>query len=132
MSEKKEVRVTKTQRFEDIKALLCGEEVKYGTDVTIACEFIEHEIGLLSKKNNSDNKKQTATQKENEKYKVIMLNILANKPDGMTCTEMLKEIPEMVEAGYGNQKVSALFRQLKAVDKVVSEEIKGKTYFRLA
>lgn len=132
MSEKKEARVTKTQKFEDVKALLRGEEVKYGMDVEKACEFIDYEIGLLSKKNNSDNKKQTATQKENERYKTIMLKILETKPDGVTCTEMLKEIPEMVEAGYGNQKVSALFRQLKAVDKVVSEEIKGKTYFRLA
>lgn len=129
MSEKK-IRITKSQRFEDIKALLNNEAVTYGTTVEIACEVLDHEIGLLAKKNSSDSKKQTAAQKENEGYKELIIEFLATRPDGATCTEMLKGIPELSE--YSNQKVSSLVRQLKLALRVTGEERKGKMYFKLS
>ena len=46
-------KVTKAQRFEDIKALLTGEDVVYGTDVDTALAVIDHELELLAKKNSS-------------------------------------------------------------------------------
>lgn len=129
MSEKK-VRVTKSQRFEDIIALLKNKPVKYGTDTTIAVDVLLHELDLLAKKNSSDSKKPTPTQKENEVYKGLLAKFLEDKPDGATCTDCLKGIPELSE--YSNQKVSALLRQMKQAGQVTSTEVKGRAYFRLA
>lgn len=126
------IRITKAMRFEDIKALLNGETVTYGTTVEQAVEFIDKEMGLLARKNSSD-KKPTKTQQENEKYKVLICDFLANKPEekkGYTCTEVIKLVPELNE--FSTQKIAPLMRQLENAGKVVREEVKGKTLFHLA
>lgn len=125
-------RITKAMRFEDIKALLNGETVTYGTTVEQAVEFIDKEMGLLARKNSGD-KKPTKTQQENEKCKVLICDFLANKPEekkGYTCTEVIKLVPELNE--FSTQKIAPLMRQLENVGKVAREEVKGKTLFHLA
>ncbi len=133
MSEKK-VRITKAQRFEDIKALLNGDPVTYGTTPEIAVTVIDHELELLAKKNSgSGDKKLTQTQQENEALKEQIMEFLAGLPedtDGVTCTEILKSVPAL--ADFSNQKVAALVRQLKMADRVVATEKKGKSLFRMA
>lgn len=133
MSEKK-VRITKAQRFEDIKALLNGDPVTYGTTPGIAVTVIDHELELLAKKNSgSGDKKLTQAQQENEALKEQIMEFLAGLPedtDGVTCTEILKSIPAL--ADFSNQKVAALVRQLKMADRVVATEKKGKSLFRMA
>lgn len=125
-------RITKAMRFEDIKALLNGETVTYGTTVEQAVEFIDKEMGLLARKNSGD-KKPTKTQQENEEYKVLICDFLANKPEekkGYTCTEVIKLVPELNE--FSTQKIAPLMRQLENAGKVAREEVKGKTLFHLA
>lgn len=125
-------RITKAMRFEDIKALLNGETVTYGTTVEQAVEFIDKEMGLLARKNSGD-KKPTKTQQENKKYKVLICDFLANKPEekkGYTCTEIIKLVPELNE--FSTQKIAPLMRQLENAGKVAREEVKGKTLFHLA
>lgn len=125
-------RITKAMRFEDIKALLNGETVTYGTTVEQAVEFIDKEMGLLARKNSGD-KKSTKTQQENKKYKVLICDFLANKPEekkGYTCTEVIKLVPELNE--FSTQKIAPLMRQLENAGKVAREEVKGKTLFHLA
>lgn len=122
-------RVTKAQRFEDIKALLRGEDVTYGTTIEDACTFCDAEMALLAKKNSGD-KKPTKTQEENEGYKALIIDFLSVQEGGVTCTDIQKGIPEL--ADYQNQKVAALLRQLLAADKVVKEVVKGKSLFSLA
>lgn len=125
-------RITKAMRFEDIKALLNGETVTYGTTVEQAVEFIDKEMGLLARKNSGD-KKPIKTQQENEKYKVLICDFLANKPEekkGYTCTEVIKLVPELNE--FSTQKIAPLMRQLENAGKVAREEVKGKTLFHLA
>ena len=114
-------KMTKRDYF---NALLNVEEVKANSALV---EFINHELELLSKKNASD-RKPTATQKENETIKVA---ILAGMTENRlyTVTEIIKEIPECGE--LTNQKVSALFRQLVAENKVERLEEKKKAYFKL-
>lgn len=133
MSEKK-VRITKAQRFEDIKALLTGEPVTYGTTVDIAVTVIDHELELLAKKNSgTGDKKLTPTQQENEALKEQIVEFLSTLPDdadGATCTEILKSVPAL--ADFSNQKVAALVRQLKMAGRVVATEKKGKSLFRMA
>lgn len=131
MSENKKVRITKSQRFEDIKALLNGEDVQYGTTTDIAIEVLNHEIDLLAKKNSADGtKRQTDEQKKNEGYKEKILEFLGTQTSGVTATTILKGVPELSD--YQVQKVAALLRQLKIAGRVTSYEEKGKTLFRLA
>lgn len=125
----KTTRITKAMRFEDIKALLNGQSVTYGTSVKDAIDFINHEVELLAKKNSGENKKPTKAQEENEGYKALILEFLADK-DGVTCTDVLKGVPALAE--FSNQKISALMRQLMAAGKVAKTEVKGKSLFRLA
>lgn len=125
----KTTRITKAMRFEDIKALLNGQPVTYGTSVEDAIDFINHEVNLLAKKNSGENKKQTKAQEENEGYKALILEFLADK-DGVTCTDILKGVPALFE--FSNQKISALMRQLRLAGKVTVSEVKGKSLFRLA
>lgn len=129
----KTTRITKAMRFEDIKALLNGDTAQYGTTLEDAINFIDHEVELLARKSSGGDKKQTATQKENESYKELIVEFLAGLPDdskGVTCTEIMKSIPAFKD--FNNQKISALVRQLKLADRVVGEEVKGKSLFRLA
>lgn len=132
MSEKV-IRITKSQRFEDIIALLNGEAVKYGTTVVDACNVMAHEIDLLNKKNASGDRKPTAEQVKNEGYKETILEYLGGLDEdsqGKTCTEILKAIPDF--ADFSNQKIAALLRQLKIAGRVKTVEVKGKTLFSLA
>ncbi len=129
----KVIRITKAQRFEDIKALLTGGEVKHGTDVDKALEVIDHELELLAKKNSSDNKKQTETQKLNASIKeqlVAFLGELDDSNPGLTCTEIIKGKGWLED--YSVSKISSLLRQLKDDGQVVSKTVKGKTLFTLA
>ena len=91
-------------------------------------DFILHELDLLAKKNSGE-KKPTATQKENEAIKAVILNVLEDgsaKTVGEICKadETLKEL--------SSQKVSALVRQLVLEGAVNREEIKRKAYFSKA
>ena len=123
-------KVTKAQRFEDIKALLTGEDVKYGTDVDTALEVIDHELELLAKKNSSGDKKPTATQLENVEHKNRIKEFLSAQSEGVTVTTILKGVPEFAE--FSNQKVARLCRDLCDSNEVVKAVVKGKSLFSIA
>lgn len=125
----KTTRITKAMRFEDIKTLLNGQPVTYGTSIEDAVDFIDHEVNLLARKNSGESKKPTKTQEENESYKALILEFLTDK-NGVTCTDVLKGVPAFSE--FSNQKISALMRQLRLQHKVVVNEVKGKSLFSLA
>lgn len=132
MEKTNKTRITKAMHFEDIKAMLNGQPVTYGTTIEQAVEFIDKELGLLARKNSGD-KKPTKIQQENEGYKVLILEFLATLPDtsdGVTCTEIIKGVTEF--EGFSTQKISPLVRRLMAADKVTKTEVKGKALFRLA
>lgn len=128
MEKTNKTRITKAMHFEDIKAMLNGQPVTYGTTIEQAVEFIDKELGLLARKNSGD-KKPTKVQEENEDYKALILEFLTDK-NGVTCTNILKGIPALSE--FSNQKISALMRQLRLAGKVTVEEVKGKSLFSLA
>ena len=100
------VKVTKRERFEQIKALVKDNEELVA--------FIDHEIELLNKKN-SRSGKPTKTQLENEKIKKTILDILQTVGKPVTVTQLLTN-DEL--DGLSNQRVSALLTQLRKSDKV--------------
>jgi hypothetical protein len=90
--------------------------------------FIEHELDLLAKKNSGE-KKPTATQKENEAIKQVIVSVLSDGT-ARTIGEINKADSSLAE--LSSQKVSALVRQLVLDEVVVRTEIKRKAYFSLA
>lgn len=129
MAEKK-IRITKANRFEDIKALLNGESVKYDTTIEIAVEFIDNELKLLAKKNGSDSAKKTEEKKVREGYKdkiVEYLMTLSDDVDGETCTQILKNVAELSE--FNTQKVTPMLRDLKNEGRIDSVVKKGSTLY---
>lgn len=122
-------RITKTQRFEDIRAFLNGEEIPNGSSMEELVAFCDKEIELLAKKN-SGAKRPTKNQEENEKYKELIVDFLLVSADGVTCTDIQKNIPEF--ADFNNQKIAALVRQLCTAGRVTKEVVKGRSYFSIA
>lgn len=139
MSTVNTVRVTKSQKYEGIIALLEGKnpvviegkDDKEGVtmDAAYLCDFCKSEMELLTRKNSSD-KKPTATQAANEGHKALILAFLSTQTEGKTCTEVQKGVPEFSD--FNNQKVAALMRQLADAGKVVKSVVKGKSLFSLA
>ena len=122
-------KITKTQRFEDISALLHGPSVKYGTTIEDADAFIAHEVELLSRKNSTE-RKETDTQRANAKYRALIVEYLSEQDTAKTCTEIAKGVSEL--ADFNNQKVAALMRQLVEGGQVVKSTVKGKSLFAIA
>lgn len=122
-------KVTKAQRYNDIKALLTGEAVAYGTDIEAAVEFIDHELELLAKKNSTGDKKPSKVQLENIEHKERIEAFLRNQSEGVTVTQILKGIPEFDD--FSNQKVARLVRDMLEAGKVRKEIVKGKSLFSI-
>lgn len=134
----KAVRITKANRFEDIKALLLGEEVKFNTTIGDAVEFINKEMDLLARKNSKkSNGEPTEAQKENEEYKRLIIEYLGglaseeNGEGGATCSDMIKNIPAFYD--FNTSKISSLTSALIKEGRIVRLKTrKGRTPFALA
>jgi len=114
----KQKKPTYKQMFEKILAHTVDKEER---------EFLEKQIALLEKK--STNKKMTPEQEQNEKIKEKILEALSGNVK-MTISAIGKNVPEC--AGFSNQKISALVRQLKDACLVIRTEEKGVAYFTKA
>lgn len=135
------VRVTKTQKFDGIIALLEGKnpvaipgtEDKAGVtmDAAYLVEFCKSEKALLAKKNaKKEDGEQTEAQKKMEEHKDLILDFLASHPDGATCTDMIKGIPAF--ADFNTSKVSSLTSALIKEDRIERlSPKKGRTPFVL-
>lgn len=114
------VKVTKRERFEQIKALV--------SDNAELVAFIDHEIELLNKKN-SRSGKPTKTQVENESIKATIFEALLASGKPMTVTQLLATDKL---ADLSNQKVSALLTQLRKENKVVRTVEKKVAFYSIA
>ena len=113
------VKVTKRERFEQIKALV--------SDNAELVAFIDHEIELLNKKN-SRSGKPTKTQVENEVIKNTILDTLQTIGKPVTVTQLLAN--DKLN-GLSNQRVSALLTQLRKSDKVVRTVEKKVAFYSI-
>lgn len=127
LNDVKKPRVTKLQRYADIKALLLGELAQHGTTVDEAVEFIDRESELLGRKMNSP-KKATETQKANMVLKEDIVSFLEMVfPEKKTCTEIQKSVESLKD--FNNQKIAALVRQLLDARRVTKTMKNGKALF---
>ena len=124
MAQKK---MTMTEQYEAIKALLNGETVEdYSTAKAI--EFIDGRIAQVAKKNATPTgeRKPTKTQLENEGIKEQILSVMAENGNPMTVGEVMKEL-----GIDSNQKVTSLLTQLRKAKAVIRTEVKGVAYYAL-
>ena len=102
--------MTKKEMYRNIATLLADNEE--------VVAFCDHEIELLENRKSSK-KGMTATQKANIEVKDNIVAVLTEMGEAVTITEM--QADERL-AGFSNQKLSALLRQLVdegTVDKVI-------------
>lgn len=134
------VRVTKSQKYDGIIALLEGKEPvfipgkddKLGVkmDAAYLVEFCKAEKALLAKKNTTADgtkKKLTKAQEKNEEYKGVILSYLAGNPKLIvTATDVMEKVlrPAYPAEVWSNQKAASLLNALSdKVDKDTKELI---------
>lgn len=115
-----EKRMTKREMFAQILTHL--------TDAA-EVEFIERQIELLENKSGKASK-PTAKQVENAALKEAIVTYMVPGAT-YTVTEIMENCLALVEVGAGNQKVSALMKQLADAGVVTKVYEKRKPYFSL-
>lgn len=115
-----EKRMTKREMFAQILTHL--------TDAA-EVEFIERQIELLENKSGKTSK-PTAKQVENAALKEAIVTYMVPGAT-YTVTEIMENCLALVEVGAGNQKVSALMKQLVDAGVVTKAYEKRKPYFSL-
>ena len=122
-----EKKLTKKDYFEMIKGV-CADR----TDIV---DFCNHEIELLSRKNSKSG--ATKTQKENEIVANMLVEELAKIGKPITITDLMNTSETVknytLENGNNltNQKISAIFTQLKDNHRIVRVVDKKKSYFSI-
>lgn len=113
-----------------------ANKMTYATAIDFAINAIDNDeviekltaLKVQLAKKSSGERKPTATQKDNIRFKDA---IVSEMGDGKyTITDIMKDVPAV--AGLSNQRVSALVRQLVADGILIREEIKRKAYFSKA
>lgn len=115
----------KITKREVINAMLNDEAIKVNE---MYVNYLTHELELLDKK--SAKRTPTKTQKENEDFKVIILETLGSIGSG-TVSEIMATNDTL--GALSNQKVTALLRQLVTAETVAKgTDEKRRSIFTLA
>lgn len=116
-----EKKITKREMFALIKE---AEGVKDNEDMVA---FIDHEIELLSRKNNGE-KKPTKVQLENQEFTAQMMEFLEATDEGVS----IKEIQSSIDGfdKLSNQKISKLLAEQIKLGKVEKTNRKGINYYQ--
>ena len=91
--------------------------------------FIDHEIELLNRKSTSP-KKPTKTQMENDAFKAVIVDYLADVDAPKTIKELQAEIAEL--DGLTNQRITHMLTDLVKVGKLTKEYVKKTPYYSIA
>ena len=91
--------------------------------------FIDHEIELLNRKSASP-KKPTKTQMENDAFKAVIVDYLADVDAPKTIKELQAEIAEL--DGLTNQRITHMLTDLVKVGKLTKEYVKKTPYYSIA
>lgn len=121
MAEKK---ITKKDRFEEIKGIIEQLEIENKEDIIA---FLKNEIELLEKK--SENRKPTEKQLEFQSLTEELKSILTKLGQPSTIKEIKSANEKFNE--FSPQKISAMLLQLIKKDEVVRTELKKVAYFSI-
>ena len=117
------------KKMTNAMALEIAIEVLKETDAEKYTEVIEKLDKMLVQvnKKSSANRKPTATQLENEHLKEKIVEYLVDTGNGLTVSELMKEVEELKE--LSNQRVTSLVTSLCSEGKVDRMVEKRKAYF---
>ena len=117
------------KKMTNAMALEIALEVLKETDAEKYTEVIEKldKILVQVNKKSSANRKPTATQLENERLKEKIVEYLVDTGNGLTVSELMKEVEELKE--LSNQRVTSLVTSLYKEGKVDRIVEKRKAYF---
>ena len=113
-------KLTKKEKFAMIK--------EYIVDNEMLTEFIDNEIALLNRKASSSSKSKNQVENEEIKDRIVAI-LTQNKGVQYTITDFQKTFKEFGVDKFSNQKLSALFTQLKNELRIVKVQDKKKSYF---
>lgn len=107
-----------------LEMMLGVAEIQANADML---NYVNHELELLDKKNASATK--SAKQKENDNIKDVIVELFKRDVSAKYTIDEFREKFETELGTMSNQKVSALFTQLKKNDIIIRTEEKRKAYF---
>lgn len=107
-----------------LEMMLGVAEIQANADML---NYVNHELELLDKKNASATK--SAKQKENDNIKDVIIELFKRDVSAKYTIDEFREKFETELGTMSNQKVSALFTQLKKNDIIIRTEEKRKAYF---
>lgn len=105
-------KVTKAQRFDDIKAMLKNEPVPNGSTMEEIMAFIDKEKALLARKNAKKKEEggETKTRQANRKLGEKVLDYMLTVDKEVNGMEIFKNVPAL--ADYNTSKVAAVMSVL--------------------
>ena len=118
-----EKKLTKKEMFAQVYSVI---ENSNATNKPELLGFIDHELELLEKK--SSKVPITATHQANLEVLDTIREVLAEKDEAVTISDLIKEEPLNA---YTNQKISALMKKLVDGGEVEKTSIKKVSYFRI-
>ena len=118
-----EKKLTKKEMFAQVYSVIENSNTTNKLDLL---GFIDHELELLEKK--SSKVTMTATQKANLEILDTIREVLTEKDEAVTISDLIKEKPLNA---YTNQKISALMKKLVDGGEVEKTSIKKISYFRI-
>lgn len=102
---------------------------KINADNKEIVDFCKHELELLDKKT-SGTRKPTKNQKENEGYKVAILNYLKKTDKPMTVTMLWHDVPELANTeNMSNQRITRILSQMLKDNLVENTKVKRVSYY---
>lgn len=117
-------KMTKKEKFEVMAEVVKKSNSK---DKEMLMEFISKELELLAKRSSKSG--ETAKQKENEKLKEGLLKALKSCEDKLTISEFQAKFSQFAPPKYSNQKLSAMFSQMREAGLIDKKVEKKKSYF---
>ena len=125
-----EKKLTKKEMFAQVIAFVQGEEVSVPAEEIVA--FAQKEIELLERKKSSKSKKEKEKDALDEKIKDAIFEILDEKAEPMSASEILKALSADFE-DLSIQKVSAILKKMCEEEDAIVEKFveKRKSFFRL-
>ena len=116
-------KLTKADHFRSLLAIPAVAENQTLVD------FINHELEMLAKKNNSDSGKAAEVRKANDGIQSGITDWMEEGKLYMV-TDLIKDCPAC--AGLSHPKVTAMLHDLIKQERIVRTEEKRKAYFSLA
>ena len=123
MTETKVVKVTKR---DNINSLLKREDL---TDNERA--YLVHELELIEKKNAYRSKADIAKSEENVAIEEVIVKILADNSDGMTCSQIAVECSKEFNIIFTPQRIPPRLSVLKKEHKIEKHIEKGLSLYKV-